>query len=95
VGLRAAGATGVGLVMAVGFLQLSAMSTMSLNCRPTTRLGYAGVVQHVEGRCGVGSARRGLQWSNGELGRRLGLQYLRIKIHCRTDTIYSVFCTES
>jgi hypothetical protein len=31
----------------------------------------------------------------GELTRRLGFQYLRIKIRRRTGTIYMGFCTES
>jgi hypothetical protein len=89
-----AGATEVGCVTAVGLLQPSATSTMSSNGRPTTRLGYEGVARHVEGRRGVGSAWRGLQWSDGELGWWLGFQYLQIEIRCRTGTIYTAFCTE-
>jgi hypothetical protein len=85
------GATGVGRATVVGLLQPSVMSTTSSNGRPTMRLGYAGAARHVEGRCGVCSARRGLQRSDGELGRRLGFQYLRIKICRRTGTIYRVF----
>jgi hypothetical protein len=90
-----AGATGVGRVTSVGLLQPSATSRVSSNGRPATRLGFMGAVRHVEGRRGVGSVRRGLQWSNGELGRWLGFQYSWIKIHCRTGTIYSDFCTKS
>jgi hypothetical protein len=63
-----AGATRVGRVTAVDLLQPSATSTMSSNGQPTTRLGYAGAARHIEGRRGVGLARRGLQRSDGELG---------------------------
>jgi hypothetical protein len=79
----------------VGMLQPSVTSRMSSNGRPPMRLGYAGVARHVEVRCGVGSAWRGLQRSDGELGRWLGFQYLNIKIHRRMGTIYRAFCTES
>jgi hypothetical protein len=94
-GLRAAGAIGVGLMTAVGLLQPLTMSRTSSNGRSTTRLGYTRAARCVEGRRGVGSARRGLQWSDGELLWWLGFQYLRIKIHHRTGTIYRAFCTES
>jgi hypothetical protein len=53
-----------------------------------------GSTAHRKG-CGVGSARRGLQQSDGELGWRLGFQYLWIKIHRRTGTIYGALCIES
>jgi hypothetical protein len=81
------GATGVGRVTVIDLLQPSETSRMSSNGRSAMRLGYTGATRHVEGRRGVGSARRGLQWSSGELGRRLGFQYLCIKIHRRTGTI--------
>jgi hypothetical protein len=54
-----------------------------------------GAAWHVEGRRGAGSTRRGLQRSDSELGQWLGFQYLWIKIHRRTGTIYRAFCTES
>jgi hypothetical protein len=63
------GAAGVGRAMVVGLLQLLATLRTSSNGRPVTRLGYSRAVRHVEGQCGVGSPRRGLQRSDGELGR--------------------------
>jgi hypothetical protein len=54
-----------------------------------------GAARHVEGWHAIGSAQRGLQWSDGVLGRWLGFQYLRIKICRRTGTIYRAFCTKS
>jgi hypothetical protein len=81
----------VGHTTTVGLPQPSASSTTSSNGWPMMRLGYAGAVRHVEGRRGVGSAQRGLQQSDGELGFR----YLRINICHRTGTIYRAFCTES
>jgi hypothetical protein len=69
------GATGVGRAMVVGLLHPSVTSMMSSNSRPEMTLGYAGAARHVEGRRGVGSARRGLQRSDGELGRWLGFHY--------------------
>jgi hypothetical protein len=89
------GATGVGRVTTIGLLQPSATSRTSSNSWPTTRLGYTGAARHIEGRHGVGLTRWGLQRSDGELGRRLGFQYLWIKIHHRTVTLYRSFCTES
>jgi hypothetical protein len=94
-GPRTAGATEVGCVTVVGLIQPSAMSTTSSNGRPVMRLGYSGAARHVERRCGVGFMLRGLQQSGGELGRWLGFQYLRIKIHHRTGTTYRAFCTKS
>jgi hypothetical protein len=88
-------ATRVGRATPVGLLQPSATLRMSSNGRPTMRLGYAGAVRHVEGRRGVGSARRGLQLSDSELGRQLGFQNLWIKICRRTGTIYRAFYAES
>jgi hypothetical protein len=86
-----AGATRVGRATPVGLLQPLATSRTSSNGRPPMRLGYAGAAWHVGGWHGVGSAWRGLQRSEGELGRRLGFQYLRIEIRRRTGTIYRVF----
>jgi hypothetical protein len=43
--------------------------------------------------CWLGTA--GLQQSDGELGWWLGFQYLWIKIHRRTGTIYKAFYTKS
>jgi hypothetical protein len=74
-----AGATGVGSVLVVDLLEPSTTLMTSSNGRPATRLGYAG------------AARWGLQRSDSELGRRLGFQYLRIKIRHRTCTIYRAF----
>jgi hypothetical protein len=87
--------TGVGHETPVSLLQPSATSRTSSNGRPAMRLGYERATRHVEERRGVGSVRQDLQWSDDELGRRLGFQYLRIKIHRRMGTIYRAFCTES
>jgi hypothetical protein len=89
------GATRVGHATVVSLLQPSAKSTMSSNGRSAMRFSYVGVVQHIEGRRVVGSAWQGLQLSDGEVGRRLGFQYLRIKIHHKTGNIYRAFYTES
>jgi hypothetical protein len=89
------GATRVGCAMAVSLLQPPATSMMSSNGRSVLRLGYTGAVLEVEGQRGLGSAWWGLQQSNGELGRRLGFQYLWIKIRHRTSTIYRAFYTKS
>jgi hypothetical protein len=43
----------------------------------------------------VDSARAVAYRRDGELTWRLGFQYLRIKIHRRTGTIYMAFSTES
>jgi hypothetical protein len=42
----------------------------------------------------VDLARAAAYRHGGELTRRLGFQYLWIKIHCRTSTIYRAFCTK-
>jgi hypothetical protein len=55
------GVTVVGHTMAVSLPQPSASSTTSSIGRLTTRLGYVGAAWHVEGWCGIGSTRRGLQ----------------------------------
>jgi hypothetical protein len=89
------GATGVGRATPAGLLQPSVTSRASSNGRPTMRLGYVGAARHVEEWRGVGSVQRGLQQSDDELERRLEFQYLRLKIHRRTSTIYRAFCTES
>jgi hypothetical protein len=44
---------------------------------------------------GVGSTRQCLQWSDNELGWRLGFPYLWMKICRRTGTIYRAFGTYS
>jgi hypothetical protein len=75
-----AGATKAWHTTPVGLLQSSGTSRMSSNGQPSRRLGYARPVQYVEGRPGFGSVWWGLQRSDGELVRRLGFQYLRIKI---------------
>jgi hypothetical protein len=48
-GPRMVGVTGVGRVIPVGLLQPLATSRTSYNGRPVMRLGYAGVVRHIEG----------------------------------------------
>jgi hypothetical protein len=59
-----------------------------------------------EGTKGGRGHRRSIQgrsiqqgrWNTGaavSFTRRLGFRLLLIKIHCRTGTIYRVFCTES
>jgi hypothetical protein len=87
--------TELGRATTVVLPQPSTSSMMSSNSRSVMRLGYTGVVQHIEGRRGVRLARHGLQRSDGEIGWQLRFQYLQIKIHHRTDTIYRAFCTES
>jgi hypothetical protein len=82
-------------VMAVGLPQPSASLMMSSNGKPLIRLGYVEAARHIEGQHGVGLVWRGLQWSYGELGRWLGFQCLRIKIHHRTGIIYRAFSTKS
>jgi hypothetical protein len=61
-GLQAVGAAGVGHVMVVGLPHPLASSTMCSNGRSVMRLGKVEAARRVEGRCGVGSAWRGLKW---------------------------------